>query len=358
MFNVFVLYPDGKHMDIESNKKRYTNGLQLDYVPYNYHKAEKYGWKLEYSQNHKVSLIQKIVRKIFGFDIIHIYRNFDRILSSDIVWTHTEIEYLALFFMFKFHRLSKAQRPKVIAQSVWLWDKWDSYFSIKRKFYQWLLEEADVLTFHSPINLAKCKKILPHKDCRLVYFGSTFEEIGFQEYKPNKNSTIINVLSLGNDIHRDWITLLKALGNKNDVKLTILTHNKIEMTYSNVKIIKANNLKEILYNYEHADVVVVPLNENLHASGITVIFEALYMGKPVVATKAGGLDEYFSEKEVYFVNKNDYKAIYNAVKLLKNNNSMAKNLVENGQKRIKLYEYTDEGYAKRHVLLSKELLEK
>ena len=57
-----------------------------------------------------------------GFDFIHTLRNRDEILRSDVIWTHTEHEYLsvALLLLLKGRKAS----PALLAQSVWLLDKW------------------------------------------------------------------------------------------------------------------------------------------------------------------------------------------------------------------------------------------
>jgi glycosyltransferase involved in cell wall biosynthesis len=46
---------------------------------------------------------------------------------------------------------------------------------------------------------------------------------------------------------------------------------------------------------------VIAVADNSHASGITTLLEAVAAGTPVVATRAGGLDDYFSDDEVLFV---------------------------------------------------------
>ncbi len=45
----------------------------------------------------------------------------------------------------------------------------------------------------------------------------------------------------------------------------------------------------------------VPLKHNKHASGITVVQEAVLSGVPVVATLRAGLDAYFSHDEIRYV---------------------------------------------------------
>ena len=57
--------------------------------------------------------------------------------------------------------------------------------------------------------------------------------------------------------------------------------------------------------HDWADVIVVPLHPNHHASGITVLLEAVMAGKAVVATGIGGLSDYFSDDAVSYVPVHD-----------------------------------------------------
>ncbi len=61
--------------------------------------------------------------------------------------------------------------------------------------------------------------------------------------------------------------------------------------------------------FDWADLVVVPLKPNLHASGITVIEEAVILGLPVICSHAGGLEAYFSAEEVFYVEGGGSRAI-------------------------------------------------
>lgn len=69
-------------------------------------------------------------------------------------------------------------------------------------------------------------------------------------------------------------------------------------------------------SYDWADLAVVPLKPNLHASGLTVSFEAMLHGLPVVCTDTGGITGYFSEEDIRYVPPQDPVALRNAVQEL------------------------------------------
>ena len=55
---------------------------------------------------------------------------------------------------------------------------------------------------------------------------------------------------------------------------------------------------ELAELYQRADVVVVPVQANLHASGATSCIEALAARRPLVVTRAGGLEDYVSDDAI------------------------------------------------------------
>ena len=56
--------------------------------------------------------------------------------------------------------------------------------------------------------------------------------------------------------------------------------------------------EEVRTLHQWADLVVVPLKPNLHASGLTVVFESISCGVPLICTDTGGLRAYFSQDEL------------------------------------------------------------
>ena len=70
---------------------------------YGYHHAESDEFRLTYSQDAReskpVRLLRRALKAAFGFDFIHTWRNRDEMLRSDVIWTHTEQEWLSAALM-------------------------------------------------------------------------------------------------------------------------------------------------------------------------------------------------------------------------------------------------------------------
>ena len=185
-------------------------GLNEEYA-YGYHHAEKMGIHVRYSEDAQESFIGKAlrigVRGLLGFDLIHAWRNRQAFFAADVVWTHTESLSLAASLLCRFY--PRLPAPKLILQSVWLCDRWDSFSQIKRSLYRNLLSRADVLTFLSPLNTSKARQIFPTQRCELVRFGITTEHK--KPPQPPRQKRPLQLLSLGNDRHRDWGTLADAV---------------------------------------------------------------------------------------------------------------------------------------------------
>ena len=73
------------------------------------------------------------------------------------------------------------------------------------------------------------------------------------------------------------------------------------MGINNVTVRSVATADDVKALYEWADIVIVSLKPNLHASGITVILESIILGVPVVCTDSGGLRAYFSSWEICYV---------------------------------------------------------
>ena len=78
-------------------------------------------------------------------------------IEADIIWTHTESQYLAVAAVL----LLRGAKTKLLGQTVWLMDRWRSIDPLRRALYRRLVQRVDVLTFHSPANLAMAQGSFP-----------------------------------------------------------------------------------------------------------------------------------------------------------------------------------------------------
>jgi glycosyltransferase involved in cell wall biosynthesis len=104
-----------------------------------------------------------------------------------------------------------------------------------------------------------------------------------------------------------------------------------------------------------ADILVVPLKPNLHASGLTTVLEAVALGVPVVASRSGGLEWYFDHDCITYVESEDPDELRRAILSL--TPEVAADRARRAIERLKESDFSTEGYARRHVELSLSLLQ-
>lgn len=328
-------------------------------LPYGYYRAAEFGCSVEYSRDDSETIIGKLtrlgIRAVMGFDLVHAWRNFDGIRSAEVVWTHTESQYLAILLLFQI--VPRNRRPKLIAQTVWLFDRWKLFNPLRRWMYSQLIRQADVVTVHSPENLKSARELFPLVPSRLVLFGISVDQKKPPEQRPCRRP--MRLIALGNDEHRDWDLLIEAVGNCDRWTLKIASTTidpRASSRAANIEIVRLRSNQELMQLYDWADALVLTLKPNLHASGITVIQEAVLRGVPVVCSAVGGLGAYFSDQEVRFVSTRDAAELRRVIRELGDNDEERLSMAKRAQARMTPEDLSSRAYVRKHVEISRELL--
>lgn len=334
-------------------------GLNEPYA-YGYHHAKDEGFDVVYSQDAPEGPLGKLfrlgIRAITGFDFAHAWHNRAQFSAADVVWTHTESQSLAAGLLYRL--TPAAQRPRMILQSVWLMDSWARTGALRRRLYQWLLAPADVLTFHSPLNVALAREAFAGQRCELVHFGIAHGP----KVAPKRidvGQQPLRVLSLGSDRHRDWGTLIDAVRGSPELTLTIVSGTleaQRVADVANARIVRPKTNDELKALFGAADVVVVPLKPNLHASGITVMQEAAVMGLPMVVADVGGLRDYFGDDCVSYVPSQDVAALRAAILAQRDDPDAAHARATAAQARMGPTGLSAVAFAHQHAALSRQIL--
>jgi glycosyltransferase involved in cell wall biosynthesis len=328
-------------------------------LPYGYHRVADAKCSITYSEDcdepRLVEALRRVQRRLLGFDFLHVWRHRKEILSADIVWTHTELEHLAVLLLFQ--GIQRYRRPKLIAQSVWLFDRWAALSRLRRWGYRYLLEQADVLAVMSPENLKIARSLLPSAQVELFLFGINQDSM----VTPAKRACHrpLRIISLGNDLDRDWSTLIGALKNVNtyDVRIASRQVGRDQIADAkNVTVSQPSSASEITELLGWADVMVLCMKPNHHVCGITSIEEAVLFGVPVICTDTGGLRAYFSEDEMCFVSPFDPQSIRQALETLASHDELRFQMVTRAQFRMRRAGLSSRAYAGRYREVSDRLL--
>lgn len=156
---------------------------------------------------------------------------------------------------------------------------------------------------------------------------------------------------------RDWRTLAAALHGL-DVEM------KIVCTRADASTIdfpaNATVLTDVPYAMyrrllEDAAIVVIPLEPHVYSSGQVVILEAMALGKPVIATRVTGSEDYVDDGvDGILVEPGSVEQLRVALARVMESTSWRQTLGEAALQRV-LRQHTLEGYASRVLALTAEL---
>ncbi len=118
------------------------------------------------------------------------------------------------------------------------------------------------------------------------------------------------VLTVGNDRHRDHHTAVGA-ALRTGRRCTVVTSSQ-DLPVRTVQLSHA----ELRQAYADHAVVAIATVPNRHASGVTVALEAMACGRPVVATRGGGLEAYITPETGELVEPGDVDGMTRALERL------------------------------------------
>lgn len=354
---VFVHLAENK--DAERWKASWADGSLVginDDTPYGYGRANALGCVVSFSKAYPETMAGKFLRYgtrlLLGFDFVHAWRQRKELETADVIWTHTESQYLAVAAVARL----KGFKTKIIGQTVWLFDHWSKLSAIKRHLYSALIKRVDVLTFLSPVNMQVAKSHFPDADLRFIPFGIPSETM-IQPRAPLPQP--FRILAIGNDRHRDWKTLVDVVKQRPDFSLTILSgtvSRRLVAGIPNVDVRLAKSAAELIGAFAAASVVCVPLQDNLHASGITAIEEAVLAGVPVITSDTGGLRHYFSDKEIRYVPPGDLSQLLSALVDVAEQPDRAHQMAIRAQNRMGSGGLGADEYIRNHIRISHDIL--
>lgn len=142
---------------------------------------------------------------------------------------------------------------------------------------------------------------LDKKKVKTYYFGI---DTGF--WKPVETSEENFVLAIGNDLNRDYATLVEALPD--NVALKIITKKKVDTKEKNIELLSFwLTDEEVREMYSKAKLVVVP-SEKLknESSGLSCALQTLACGRPLLMSDPPPIKEVLEDKKdcVFFEAEN------------------------------------------------------
>lgn len=193
---------------------------------------------------------------------------------------------------------------------------------IRRAFMRRALRRMSALWCLVGTQVASVERFVGRGGPRVAHvpFGIDEHFFGFEKYRDGEI-----ILSVGDDIDRDYPTLVKAL---EIVRRTRPRVRAILCTRSHgfpdwVEWHPNTPHRTLAELYRKAAVVAVATRPNLHVSGMTAALEAMATGRPVVATDTPGMSEYVPATAGVLVPPGDGDALAEAICRLLDDPDMA-----------------------------------
>lgn len=335
-------------------ERRFADGREYEPAPYGFNLAETDRIKMSYSEDDfPVAISQNLINR-FHSDPLHALANAWRMRGADAIWTMLEWEWIGVALLQRFRIVP---RVPVIANSVWLFNHWAHWSEKRRRFYRWLMVENFVFTVHAKTSLEIAKTVIPERIFQLSPFGISTR--AFPVTPPSRievGKRPIRIYSIGTDRTRDWKTLMAAFGNDARFEVRLVSSWAQEVidgpSYSNLVQPTDVSIEGMRANYEWADIVIVPMVENVF-SGITVALEGAACGKPVISSRTGGVPTYFDDGEVIFVPPSDPDALRSAA--LSDPSLLLFHAIQ-AQKRFERSGYSAAAMMDRYIALTNKVL--
>jgi len=110
-----------------------------------------------------------------------------------------------------------------------------------------------------------------------------------ESFRPVREPTAVDVVSVGTDPHRDFALLLQVARRMPAVSFRIVTSAEharhLARAPDNVVVETDIPFEEMRRRLGEARVVALPVRENSYSGATTVLLQAMALGKPVVATR-------------------------------------------------------------------------
>jgi glycosyltransferase involved in cell wall biosynthesis len=158
-------------------------------------------------------------------------------------------------------------------------------------------------------------------------------DINFWTFKQTKKEDNDYILSVGNDMNRDFQTLINSLASYYKIKIVTkqkIVNENVEI-YNNVTDIELRNL------YQNARIVVIPSKKVMtESSGLSSTLQSMACGTPVVASFSLPFKEIFDDRtDILFFEPNNCESLKKIVDNYWNNSAELSNISKNAYEILK-----------------------
>jgi glycosyltransferase involved in cell wall biosynthesis len=307
--------------EAETDPRRETvNGVDVRRVPLRRRRGGTLGYVLQYVSFLAVALGILAVRSVTRrYELVHVHN-----MPDILVWSALIPKALGAKVILDLHD----PMPELM-MTIFSLDRESGRVRMLRRLEQWSIRYADlVLT----VNVA-CKRLFVSRGCRpekiKIVMNSPDERIfGYRpadpesaaRHTPSKPFVIMYHGSLvernGLDVAVDAVARVRRSGANVELRIygaptpfleRVMESVRAQGLMDTVRSLGAQRLEEIVEAIAQCDVGIIPNRRSIFTelNTPTRIFEYLAVGKPVIAPRAAGIQDYFDEDSLIFFELGD-----------------------------------------------------
>jgi glycosyltransferase involved in cell wall biosynthesis len=253
----------------------------------------------------------------------------DLLRTVRLLWSYGKIDVVvsigesSCFWLVMLKRLLGLRKPVVIVDPALGPD-----YPARERLQEWVLPHVEKVIVYG----AAQRDYIARKYGNGVSTAFLLHRIGTDFFDPARAQASAGpapeIVSIGGDISRDVETLCRAVDGL-DVKTAIYTRKAIRAEIPrNVSIHREwISFHDLRSAYQAARIVVVPVHEAIHPSGINALLEAMSMGKPVIASDSAGIRDYVAHgRTAWVIPPDNPAALRDAIQYLLQNPELSEKL--------------------------------
>lgn len=272
----------------------------------------------------------KYVRIGLPIDIYLKYKK-DIVWADEIVCTYDQVSIGILFW-----RLFGFLRKKKIHAIVMSLSERIVYFKNiypLKWFVSLLLRQADTILTLSDVASQAIEKEYGVERTKIYtwYFG-----IDIDFWKSKKENMIYDIMSIGNDMNRDFETLISAISS--DDKVVLVTKKNIRQVHNDaVTVLSGIENTEVRELYNKSRIIVIPsIALKTESAGLSCFLQALSCERPVIISDSPPFREIFKDgMHCLFYIPGSVDDLRKKIELLKNDEKLAKKIATQGYELVR-----------------------